>query len=84
MNKLFRRRYPNIPTSQKISDDDDVEKEDGIQEEGVSFVESLAMLDKMKKRSFLDDESQAADCRISRFACRRTQIFLKKCQRPQN
>ena len=37
---------------------DDVEEEDDIQEEGVSFVESLAMLDKIKKCSFLDDESQ--------------------------
>ena len=32
--------------------------EDDIQEEGANFVESLAMLDKIKKCSFLDDESQ--------------------------
>ena len=44
--------------TKKISDDDDdVEEEDVIQE-GVSFVESLAMLDKIKKCSFLDDKSQ--------------------------
>ena len=39
-------------------DDDDGEEEDVIQEEVVSFVESFAILDKMKKCSFLDDESQ--------------------------
>ena len=44
--------------TQKISDDDDGEEEDDIQEERVSFVESLAMLDKIKKCFFLDDESQ--------------------------
>ena len=45
--------------TQEISDDDDVMKEeDNIPEEGVSFVESLPMFDKMTKFSFLDDESQ--------------------------
>ena len=44
--------------TQEISDDDNVEEEDDVQEEGVSFLESLAMLDKIKKYSFLDDESQ--------------------------
>ena len=39
-------------------DDDDVEEEDDIQEKRVSFVESLATLGKIKKGSFLDDESQ--------------------------
>ena len=44
---------------QDISDDaDDVIEEDDIQENGISFVESLAMLDKVKKCSFLDDKSQ--------------------------
>ena len=39
-------------------DDDDVKEKDDIQEKRVSFVESLATLDKIKKGSFLDDESQ--------------------------
>ena len=38
-------------------DDDDVEEEDDIQEKGVSFVESLATLGKIKKGSFLDDKN---------------------------
>ena len=33
-------------------------EEEHIQEERVSFLESLAMLDKIKKYSFRDDESQ--------------------------
>ena len=41
--------------AQEISDDDDVEEEDDIQDEGVSFVELLTMLDKIKKCYFLDD-----------------------------
>ena len=44
-----------IEKTQKISDDDDDDEEDDIQEKGVSFVEYLAMLDKIKKCSFLDD-----------------------------
>ena len=44
--------------AQETSDDNDVEKEDDTQEEEVSFVESLAMIDKLKKCSFLDDGSQ--------------------------
>ena len=44
--------------TQEISDDNDPEDEDDIQEEGASFAESLAMLDKIKKCFFLDDESQ--------------------------
>ena len=43
-----------IEKTQEISDDDD-DEEDDIQEKGVSFVEYLAMLDKIKKCSFLDD-----------------------------
>ena len=43
-----------IEKTQEISDDDD-EEEDDIQEKGVSFVEYLVMLDKIKKCSFLDD-----------------------------
>ena len=41
--------------AKEISDDDDVEEEDDIQDEGVSFVELLTMLDKIKKCYFLDD-----------------------------
>ena len=45
--------------AQETSDDNNVEKEDDTQEEEeVSFVESLAMIDRLKKCSFLDDESQ--------------------------
>ena len=44
-----------IEKTQEISDDDDDDEEDDIQEKGVSFVEYLAMLDKIKKCSFLDD-----------------------------
>ena len=44
--------------TQEISDDNDAEDEDDIQEEGASFAESLAMLGKIKKCFFLDDESQ--------------------------
>ena len=44
--------------AQETSDDNDVEKKDDTQEEGVSFVESLAMIDKIKKCHILDDESQ--------------------------
>ena len=44
--------------TQEISDDDVMKEEDNIPEEGVSFVESLPMFDKMTKFSFLDDESQ--------------------------
>ena len=38
--------------------DDNLEEEDDIQEEQAGFVEFLAMLDKIKKCFFLDDESQ--------------------------
>ena len=41
--------------TQEISNDDDVEVEDYIQEEGDGFVESLAILDKTKKCSFLHE-----------------------------
>ena len=44
--------------AQETSNDNDVEKEDDTQGEGVSFVESLAMIDKIKKCYILDDESQ--------------------------
>ena len=44
-----------IEKTQEISDDDHHDEEDDIQEKGVSFVEYLAMLDKIKKCSFLDD-----------------------------
>ena len=45
-----------IEKTQEISDDDDDDdEEDDIQEKGVSFVEYLTMLDKIKKCSFLDD-----------------------------
>ena len=46
-----------IEKTQEISDDDDDddEEEDDIQEKGVSFVEYLVMLHKIKKCSFLDD-----------------------------
>ena len=44
--------------TQEISDDDDAEEVDDIQEKVVTFVESFAMFDKRKKCFFLDDESQ--------------------------
>ena len=44
--------------TQEISYDCNAEEEDNIQEDRVSFVESLAMLDKIKKCSFLEGESQ--------------------------
>ena len=44
--------------AQETSNDNDVEKEDDTQGEGVSFVESLAMIDKIKKCYILDDDSQ--------------------------
>ena len=48
-----------------MSDHDNVEEEDDMQEE-VSFVESLAMLDKMKKCSFLGYKSQMMLSTLSR------------------
>ena len=36
----------------EISDDNDAEDEDDMQEEGASFTESLAMLDRIKKSFF--------------------------------
>ena len=47
------------PETQKISDDDDDVVEDhDVQEKGVSFAYSLVILDRIKKCSILDDESQ--------------------------
>ena len=47
------------PETQKISDDDDDVVEDhDVQEKGVSFAYSLVILDRIKKCSVLDDESQ--------------------------
>ena len=62
---LVQELYPDMSATEYVYFDtdiplseinDDIEEEDDIQEEGVSFVESLAMLDKIKKCSFLDDE----------------------------
>ena len=46
------------PETQKISDDDDVVEDHDVQEKGVSFAYSLVILDRIKKCSILDDESQ--------------------------
>ena len=46
------------PETQKISDDDDAEEDHDVQEKGVSFVYSLVILDRIKKCSILNDESQ--------------------------
>ena len=56
--KVTRRLHQCHHNSSNVSEetqDDDVEVEDYIQEEGVSFVESLPMLDRTKKCSFLDE-----------------------------
>ena len=46
------------PETQKISDDDDVVEDHDVQKKGVSFAYSLVILDRIKKCSILDDESQ--------------------------
>ena len=46
------------PETHKISDDDDVVEDHDVQEKGVSFAYSLVILDRIKKCSILDDESQ--------------------------
>ena len=43
--------------AQEISDDDNVEEVDEIEDETLSFTESLKILDKINKCSFLDEES---------------------------
>ena len=63
INAILKQNNVSKET-QEISDDDDDddnddddEKEDDIQEGRLSFVKSLAMLDKINKCCFLDDKS---------------------------
>ena len=61
INAITTQSNVSEETQEISDDDDDVEQEDDIQEEGVSFVESLAMLEKIKECSFLDDKSRSSN-----------------------
>lgn len=54
---------------QGILDVDDDEEEDDIQEQKLSFAESLAILDKIKKCYFLDDECHNMLSTVATSAC---------------
>lgn len=55
--------------TQGILDVDDDEEEDDIQEQKLSFAESLAILDKINKCYFLDDECHNMLSTVATSAC---------------